>query len=419
MGFTYQKILFLFLFWSLLSSAARAELLTAELVKEKVVKSNRHIEASGKVARAVEGRKGYLLRSYLPQIETQAGIETFTKEFKREQNDPFYGIEASVNLFRGFKDSERDKQISSEVAAEHAQKDEVYLDELSKAQESYWNIIYALESIEILNRYQDLNRKNLSSARQRISAGVAPRTDLIEFEMNDKLLSQERIRLEVLKTTSEQRLKILMNEDTNKVFEYPKLIPHQVELKAVPGRLNSIGLSSVRKTEALAAKSLSESHVAGKWWMPELDLITGYKQMNRRESDEFLQRDRQDYYYGIRLKMNLFDAAQSITERQTLAALAIAGEFNAEQAKKELEIEFENQKKLLQNLALQVQDAQSNQEMMKNYLESILREYGSGVKGSAEVLSASDRYFDYQKKFIELKRDYQVMKYRLSETTGE
>ena len=56
---------------------------------------------------------------------------------------------------------------------------------------------------------------------------------------------------------------------------------------------------------------------------------------------------------------------------------------------------------------------------MKNYLESILREYSRGVKGSSEVLSASDRYYDYQKKYIELKRDYQLMKFQLTETMGE
>lgn len=410
------RFLIFFLFTFFLRVAVHGELLTSEIVKEKVIRNNRHLQASGRIANAVEGRKGYLFRSYLPKIETQAGIETFTKEFRKESNDPFYGIEASVNLFRGFKDYEKEKQILSEVSAVQAEKDEVYLDELNKAQESYWNVIYAIESIEVLSQYQDLNRKNLNSAKQRISAGVAPRTDLIEFEMNDKILSQERLRLEVLKATSEQRLKILMNEQKNTNFLYPRKIPALVDARGTEGKLNSLGLSSVKKTEALAAKSQSESHVAGKWWMPELDLITGYKQMNRRESDEFLQRDRQDYYYGIRIKMNLFDAAQSLTERQTLAALAIAGEFNAEQTKRELEVEFENQQRLFQNLATQVQDAQSNQEMMKNYLESILREYSRGVKGSSEVLSASDRYYEYQKKFIELKKDYQLMRFRLIET---
>lgn len=414
--FTSSKLLLFILF---VGAAARAELLTSELVKEKVLRNNRHLQASSRISSAVEERRGYLLRSYFPRLEAQAGIETFTKEFRRESNDPFYGIEASINLFRAFKDYEKEKQIQSEVKAVQAERDEVYLDELHKAQESFWNVVYALEGISVLEKYQELNRKNLSSARQRIAAGVAPRTDLVEFEMNDKILSQEKLRLEVLKATSEQRLKILMNEPKDKAFLFPKIIPADVDDKGTKGKLNSLGLSSVRKTEALAAKSQSESHVAGKWWMPELDLITGYKQMNRRESSEFLPRDRQDYYYGVRLKMNLFDAAQSLTEKQTLAALAIAGDYKAEQTQRELEVEFENQQRQLQNLATQVRDAQSNQDMMKNYLESILREYGRGVKGSSEVLSASDRYYEYQKKFIELKRDYQLMRFRLSETVEE
>jgi outer membrane protein TolC len=408
-----------FLITLCLTSSLLAQQLTPEMVKEKVVKNNRHIEASSKIASAIEGRGGYLYRSYLPQIEVQAGVETFTKELKKEANDPFYGIEASINLFRGFKDYERDNQIKSEVSASLAEKDEIYLDELSKAVESFWNIVYAKESLEVLKKYQDLNKKNLSASKQRIGAGVAPQTDFIEFEMNDKLLEQEKIRLEVLQKTSEQRLNILMNEGKDKTFQYPAEIPNAISSKKMIGKLNALGLSSVRKSEAIAAKSLSESKVAGKWWMPELDLISGYKQMNRRESDQFLQRDRQDYYYGIRLKMNLFDAAQSITEKQTLAALAIAEEFKAEQAKKELEIEYENQQKIFVNLEKQVLDASSNQKMMKNYLESILREYSRGVKGSSEVLSASDRYYDYQKKYIELKKDYQLMKFQLTETMGE
>ena len=413
----FQRLLLCSIF--LFSFSSYGETLTPELVRERVIKNNRHIQASSKVTTALEGRKGYLWRSYLPQVEAQAGVETFTKELKKEQNDPFYGIEASVNLFRGFKDFERDNQISSEVAASQAEKDEIYLDELSKAQEAYWNIVFSVESLEILKRYQELNKKNLSSARTRISAGVAPQTDLIEFDMNDKLLDQERTRLEVLQKTSEQKLKILMNETPDKIFQFPKEIPSTVVQAVARKHLNSLGLSSVRKSEAVAAKSRSESKVAGKWWMPELDLISGYKQLNRRESDQFLQRDRQDYYYGVRVKMNLFDAAQSITEKQTLAALAIAEEFKAEQARKELDIEFENQQQLFENLSKQVQDASSNQKMMKNYLESILREYNRGVKGSAEVLSVSDRYYDYQKRYIELKKDYQLMKFKLNETMGD
>jgi outer membrane protein TolC len=393
--------------------------LTSEMVKEKVVKNNRHIEASAKIATAIQGRKGYLYRSYLPQIEAQAGIETFTKELKKESNDPFYGIEASINLFRGFKDAEKDNQILSEGMASHAEKDEIYLDELTKSIDSFWNIVYAKESLEVLKKYQDLNKKNLASAKQRISAGVAPQTDYVEFEMNDKLLEQEKIRLEVLQKTSEQKLNILMNEAKDKIFQYPNEIPIAVSTKKSIGKLNSLGLASVRKSEALAAKSLSESKVAGKWWMPELDLISGYKQLNRRDSDQFLQRDRQDYYYGFRLKMNLFDAAHSITEQQTLSALAIAEEFKAEQARKELEIEHENRQQIFDNVERQVIDASSNQKMMKNYLESILREYSRGVKGSSEVLSASDRYYDYQKKYIELKKDYQLMRFELTEIMGE
>lgn len=412
-----QLLLLLMMMW--LALPGLGQQLTPELVKEKVIKNNRHIEASSKISKAIQGRKGYLFRSYLPQIEAQAGIETYTKELKKESNDPFYGIEASINIFRGFKDSEKDNQISSEVLASHAEKDEIYIDELSKSIDAFWNVVYAKESLEVLKRYQDLNKKNLSASRQRISAGVAPQTDFIEFEMNDKLLEQEKIRLEVMQKTSEQKLNILMNEGKDKVFQYPLEIPSAVSNQKLMGKLNSLGLASIRKSEALAAKSLSESKVAGKWWMPELDLISGYKQLNRRESDQFLQRDRQDYYYGIRLKMNLFDAAQSITEKQTLAALAIAEEFKAEQAKKELEIEYENQQKIFANLERQVVDASSNQKMMKNYLESILREYSRGVKGSAEVLSASDRYYDYQKKYIELKKNYQLMKFQLTETMGE
>ncbi|MFN7906400.1 MAG: TolC family protein [Pseudobdellovibrionaceae bacterium] len=414
-----QSQLLVFVFAIFISFVAPTQELTPEMVKEKVVKNNRHIEASVRIATAIQGRKGYLLRSYLPQVEAQAGVETFTKELKKEVNDPFYGVEASINLFRGFKDSEKDNQIKSEVDASLAEKDEIYLDELSKALESFWNVVYAKESLDVLKKYQELNKKNLTASKQRISAGVAPQTDFVEFEMNDKLLEQEKTRLDVLQKTSEQRLNILMHEGKDKTFLYPSEIPSAVMTQKVSGKVNPLGLSSVRKSEALAAKSSSESKVAGKWWMPELDLITGYKQLNRRESDQFLQRDRQDYYYGVRLKMNLFDAAQSITEKQTLAALAIAEEFKADQAKKELEIEYENQQKLFSTLERQVQDASSNQKMMKNYLESILREYSRGVKGSSEVLSASDRYYDYQKKYIELKRDYQLMKFQLTETMEE
>ena len=55
----------------------------------------------------------------------------------------------------------------------------------------------------------------------------------------------------------------------------------------------------------------------------------------------------------------------------------------------------------------------------KDYLKATLDEYDRGVKNSLDALTAMQRYYRYEKQYLEKKKEYQVIKSDILALRGE
>jgi outer membrane protein TolC len=408
--FTYTFLVCLALF---AYSGVASQLVSYSDLEPLVSTKNLHVRAAEDAQVSAERREGYFTRSLLPKISTEMGYESFQRELFRGSSQPYAGVQAELNLFNGGKDWLEGEIRQEETKINSAGRLQIFREELLKAQSEFWQIVFLTEQLNLLQAYAKRNSINLSAARKRIAAGSATESDQLEFEMTQRLIEQDISKAKTFFSNSVKKLNVLLGKEPTEIILVKESLPKKVDFEFEKKEIDSIALPEVVVSKAAFQIAKLKKAQGARWWMPKLDAYTGYKQMNMRESDEFLFTDRQEYFVGLKLSVYLFDGGESFSESRAQAALAKSFEHRATQSFRELSVEFENSKSELSQLSEQVNAASKDVEIAERFLGRILSEYSRGAKSSSEVLSASDRSFEFQKRYAELRRDYQVSKAKL------
>ncbi len=386
----------------------------ARYVREK----NPHVKAAESLTLGANRRTGYLFRSYLPAFSATGGYESFQTGPYRQLNQPYGGIEATVNLFRGGRDllEESARQGASRFAS--AAEAESYLNKLTEARRNYLHLAYYREVIAILNETIAQNEKNLSAAHRRITSGVATETDRIEFEMYRIQIGQDLARMKLEEDSALKTLTVLLGESENLEIRVPSdaLREHDESLLKA-----SFDAKLHREVELdLSAKATAEARKksAHRWWSPSVDAYGSYSLYTLRDRDYVSQRDRFEVVGGVRVTFELFDGLKSYAEGSALASEADAYEQRALQTERELKTRFERTRAQLGLAYDQARSAEASIEQGRKYLKRTLEEYGRGVKNSPDVLNATQKFMEWRRRATDLMRDYQLARVELLRILG-
>jgi outer membrane protein TolC len=398
---------------SLVCHRAQATVLQYSELSNLVKAKNLHVKASEEALLSSEWKEGHLVRSFLPRVSAEAGYEMFQRELFTKNTQPYGAIQAEINLFNGVKDFLEEKIRKEESRIGQATSEQMFREELLKAQIVFWQFVFLSEEHKLLESYAGRNAKNLNSARRRISAGSATASDEMEFEMTTRLIEQDISKARTQLANAKQQLNVLIGKEPGEEISISETLPKPVDFEFESKTIESKSLPEVVMAQAASNVARYKRNQEILWWTPRLDVYSGFRQMNMRESDEFSLLDRQEFVAGLKLSINIFDGGEAFSENRSQAAMARSLESKAIQSFRELSVEFENSKSELKQLSEQVNAASKDVEMAERFLSRILSEYSRGVKSSSEVLSASDRSFEFQKRYAELRRDYQVSKAKL------
>jgi outer membrane protein TolC len=394
-------------------AVAQGQSLRYEDLPILVESNNLHVKAGNDFFLAAQRREGFWTRSLLPRFNIEGGYETFQRELFRNDTQPFAAAYAEFNLFNGGRDYLESEIRIKETQIGGAEKIQTLRDELLKAQNEYWQLVYLTEVLKQLETYSLRNQKNLDSAKRRISAGSATQSDQMEFEMTRRIIDQDLAKAKTQLRNSRHKLNVLIGREPMDELILAEPPAPDLKLASSELQLDSKSLSEVIIADANAQMATLRRAQELRWWTPKLDLYAGAKQMNMRESDEFSARDRQEFYGGVKVSFVIFDGGIGYSEARSQAARARGLESKAIQSYRELAVDFENSKAELKQLSELVSAASKDVEIAENFLNRILGEYSRGVRSSSEVLSASDRSFEFRKRHSEIKRDFQISKAKL------
>lgn len=392
-----------------LATSAATEKISAGDLKDLILKKNEKIQAKELERSAAASRQGRFARSFLPVIEIHGAQESFRKGTHESKQQPAYGAEARLNIFNGGRDRLDDARRDLIAERKGFEKDLTVAEELGKARELYWKIVYLHESGGLLKEARELNQGNLKSAVRRIRAGIATEADRVEFEMKDVDLKRDIEQTDLALRTHRKMLASILGLDGTDFVVTEKLHhEHRWEESLKHDHREHDFL--VKPTELASEEMRLEARSVGRSFWPKVDAFAAWTQHNEREEEFSEPADRRESVIGLRLSMNLFDGFESRREAAALRAEADAAAAHARFLKREVEIHIESEMDELKLLHAQVHEAEDNIKRAARYYALTQSEYSRGVKNSPDVLGASEKLFDMKLKHLAIVRDFQLAK---------
>lgn len=371
-----------------------------------IAEKNENYRAARSSIDAQQERTGHLARSFLPRISASVGEEDIEMTSGLKDRQTNWRIGASVNLYRGGRDSLDEDIRKANLDAAKVDSTIDFRKELRLARASFWHIV-ALEKV-LTHRREELrrNEENLRSARKRAGAGVASNADANQFELYGMELEQRIKQLDHQADVERNRLAVLLGMDEHKglvlrtdfqkvnIGSAPELnIENQVDLKLQKTKV---------RIEELRAKQ------SGRWWIPEVDMYAYHGVPSLR--DDLTQNIREDRetVVGIRMSLDFGNGFGDMIERKARIHEARSGELRAAYMTREV---VANDHEIRHDMSLNIELLADNEKSIakaRDFLRTTQSEYSRGIKNGPDLLAAFRQLYDLLDRSVELNRDLLV-----------
>lgn len=366
---------------------------------------------------AAEMKTGHLRRSFLPNVNLKAGGETFNTEEVGTKSQPFLGAEMAINLYRGNRDKIKDEILGQNVLIEKVEKNYLYALELEKLRSLYWILAYNQEHHNLYQQTVKGVENILGSAKRRIENGLATKTDQVEIQIFLGKLQQEFHEINLQKDNLMSAMNVILGVTDNVRWNIKEEFALPVDKTygsfLTKGEINFdhhweiLALSSKEKIFSLNT-DLNENKKR-----PTVDLYTEYSIPTQREDNNPSFLDRREVAAGIKLSWNVFDGNQASIEsvaksleRASLVKMIEIKKIELKNKYFKLVNELDSHEKIIQSIS-------NNINLADRFMESTFTEYARGVKGSLEVLEASEKVYDLKHELIKQKMEYQITKSKI------
>lgn len=406
-------------FLFLLLTAHVAAATNDNLLFDQVLKKNLAVHSYGKAKEAEEAKKGYLGRSFYPTLSLELGQENFQTGSYESRSEPYGMLEARFNLFRGGRDKLESnvRDIYAQIA-EH-NRNLALRGEINKIRKLQYQIMFNNELISILEKELEVNKRIKAQALQRAQSGVTTRTDTLEFTIHESELVETIESLHHEKKILQIGLKPLLGLNLEEEINFSAMLEHQHDDDLISRGYTFNKHPEVATLDAEFEGLSNQQKSSQRWWTPRIDLYGGYYLYTLRDRDYLAISKRDDSVVGLRLTMELFDGRKGSTQATATAYQAESKRIMARHTEKQTEAKFLMLKEDLKHTHEVMHYVLDRIKKSKDYLDLTLKEYDRGVKNSLDALTAMQRYYRYEKEYLEKKKEYQVIKADVLSILGE
>lgn len=377
-----------------------------EDLTQLVLVKNENVEAAKLHMKAQKDRTGRLGRSFLPQVSAVAGQEQFKTGSDRTENQEYWKVEASVNLYKGGRDNIEDKIRDTQLNLSKTVLSLEYQKELKEARLAYWRAMGL--SIQITDRAEALkiNESNLKSAKRRAGAGLATAADAKQFELHKISLEREVSKLKLERDLNLNQLAVALAIEDHENIELDKEFP-----KVTDADLELVQLTSDQHLAVQAQKDLEKieqlkADQSSSWWQPKVDLYAGYGLPSLSDEYDRALGKNKEWTTGIRMTIDLGQGFEDRKEAQARQSEAASFRKKAAHAIREGQALDHELKHDLSVLGELIKTADQDVQVAMSFLKLTESEYNRGVKNGPDLLEAVQKYFEFRDKRTEYFRDF-------------
>jgi outer membrane protein TolC len=383
------------------------------------LQNNLAIQSYDKAKEAEKVRTGFLGRSFLPSVGLELGQERFETGLYQVYTNPYAYLEGRFNLFRGGRDSLESQYRDLQANIGKFNQDQASRDELNKVRKLQWQIIHNIDLIKILEEEKSQNAKIREQANRRAQSGVSTKTDVLEFAIYDSELEESIESLEHENVILKTGLRPLLGMTGSEEINFTQSLDHQHDEELMGKKHSSKKNPNVARIEAESESYEVQKKVWNRWWTPSVDLYGGYYLYTLRDRDYLSIQDREDTVIGVRLTLEIFDGMKSYNQSTSTHYQAESKKLMARHMERQTDAQFIMSQEDMKHTHEVMHYIEDRIKKSKDYLSFTLKEYDRGVKNSLDALVAMQRYYRYEKQYLEKKKEYQIIKSDLLAILGE
>lgn len=402
---------FVFLcFIALVLSASAHEGDSSHLIKfddlpTLVREMNDNVQAAHLTLKAEKKRKGYLIRSFLPQLALDYGGEQFKGGTDTLKRQPYWKVEAQLNLYRGGRDRLENSVRNLNVEIARTSYSSEYQQELKEARQNYWRLISVANLLKDKKEAIERNEQNINKAKKRLGSGSATSADIVQFELKRTLLNQDLKQLQIQGDLLKNELSVAVGLDRHRDLQVEPEFTHPKE---------ELDVKELAPNQALDVQILNQKELvmdlkrkeSSRWWHPRIDLYSNYGLPALSEDYVGALEKENEWAAGIRISLNLGDGFESYSEASARKFEVYALKKRTAQKERELvamDHELRHDLNILHNL---LHDTENDVVNAEKFLKLTEEEYRKGVKNGPDLLMAFQQLYDFRQRRVDLYRNY-------------
>lgn len=351
---------------------------------------------------------------FLPELSINTGIGTqrLIDNLYETDKGPYLFIDGKINLYRGGRDSTL--QNKTELLTSISKIDrEIKKRNLNiEAFKIVTEINFLVQDNQLIQEELNRNKTEQAMANKKVSAGLTTSVDLLDFDLKKENLNNELEKNNLKKEELEKTLvnlfgttislqSLLENYSTN----YPKDSLIDPNIEESPAKI-----LSAKQTEL---SNLDKKNYQAEY-LPTIDLEAKWGQITPQE--KFFNSDKREHQVALNLNIPLFSGFSTSGKIQQAVIEAAQVNRQARQTENDLKSKKEIELKKIGLLKRILSSLEKSISVAQKYRELTIGEYKRGVKNSPDVVSASDKSFELQRKILETRNEFLTTTYSFNET---
>lgn len=344
---------------------------------------------------------------FLPDLSLNGGLgyeKLVDGESFEKNTGPFLFLESKINLYRGGADSlKRDKTkllLSQSDLEEEIKRRELKVLAYKLNSEIDW---LKKDNLLIEDELKNNNQQQ-GMARKKVDAGLSTNVDLLDFELKKENLSND-LASNILKI-EELEKEIESKQLKNIVFQEgaQEVTLESTDFNNGPGQMLVNEQLKISELEKKNAKADS---------LPTIDLKAAYGQITPQE--KFLNKDKEHQFF-LNITIPLFQGFSSNSKIQQASISGAQQERVARQLEIDTRINRDLELKKI-NLAKKIlASLERSLSQSIKYRDLTIGEYRRGIKNSPDLISASDKKFEIERKKLAAYFELKTTTYSYNET---